>query len=63
MGPNNPMSSYLENAKPEDLEKMMNMMTKFSPVITAGMKGYTMVKNNKYTVLAVLVLCIAYFFF
>lgn len=44
MGPNNPMASYLEKASPEDLEKMMNTMQKFSPVITGGMKAYTFAK-------------------
>lgn len=62
MGPNNPMASMFEKSSPEDLEKMMNTMSKFSGLITVLLRLYALIKKYKYFLIAFIILIIAYYF-
>lgn len=55
MGPNNPAASFLEKASPNDMERIVGLLTGL-------MKVVTFCKKNKYFLIAILILCIAYFF-
>ena len=63
LGPNHPLAGMLNNKSPEDLEKMMKMMSKFSGVITYLIKAFVVVKKYKYYFIALLVAIIAYYFY